>query len=230
LKCRSGKASGQWEQNAPFPETNGALVKATDVAIQKRSIADFERVVELQPGNHITMAYLYLSLRLMARFEVLRRRDYEMKHATDAGRERALSAAAANHANRLIPYLPSSAPRTMADPLLDLQTNGAVELIILERIDKVSVSLRLVRGPKEPRLYYFWLGTILGTVCFTALSAKDGTIQNWRPMSGHPTVIVFSLDIAKYWVQEHKLERHRALSRLPLQWKFESPVQGCGGK
>src|SRR5580698_7891118 len=53
-------------QQRSFPDAYGALMKATDIAIDRRSIADLKRVVELEPGNHNAMAYLYLSLRMMA--------------------------------------------------------------------------------------------------------------------------------------------------------------------
>jgi len=115
---------------------SGALVKAADVATQRRSIADLECVVELQPNNHNAMAYLYLSLRMMAHFEGSPEARLRDEAEADAWRERALSAAAANYANRLVPYpKPSTAAWTIPAPMLYSPENGAVELIVLERMD-----------------------------------------------------------------------------------------------
>jgi hypothetical protein len=140
----------------------------------------------------------------MARFEGSSEARLRDEAEADDWRERALSAASANHTNSLVPYPPpSSAPRTIPAPLLYLQTNGEVELIVLERIDKDSVCLRLVRGPKGPRRYEPLRGMIVGTVRFNVLILKDGTIRNLQVVSGHPILVQFTLGIAKDWVRDY---------------------------
>ena len=61
---------------------------------------------------------------------------------------------------------------------------------------------RLVRQPKPAYPPLARQARIQGTVRFTAIIGKDGTIQNLQLMSGHPLLVQSATDAVKQWVYQ----------------------------
>jgi protein TonB len=66
-------------------------------------------------------------------------------------------------------------------------------------------SAKLIRQPKPPYPPLARQARIQGTVRFTAVIGKEGTIQNLQLISGHPLLVQSAQEAVKQWAYQPTL-------------------------
>ncbi len=100
----------------------------------------------------------------------------------------------------IIGSVPAAAPPPPPPPKVEEKPKPVVPQRI--RVGGNVQSAKLVRQPKPVYPPLARQARIQGTVRFSAIIGKDGTIQNLQLVSGHPLLVQSATDAVKQWVYQ----------------------------
>jgi protein TonB len=102
----------------------------------------------------------------------------------------------------IIGSVPSAAPPPPPPPQVEEKKPATPQRI---RVGGNVQAAKLIRQPKPVYPPLARQARIQGTVRFTAIIGKDGTIQNLQLVSGHPLLVQAAQDAVKQWVYQPTL-------------------------
>jgi protein TonB len=102
----------------------------------------------------------------------------------------------------IIGAVPTAAPPPPPPPVKEAPKPVTPQRI---RIGGNVQAAKLVKQPRPPYPPLARQARIQGTVRFTAIIGKDGTIQNLQLITGHPLLVQSAYDAVKQWVYQPTL-------------------------
>lgn len=173
------------EQPGPLPNPVRQELKAQYSSIIDHGIASFEKALQLDPQYSDAMAYMNLLIRERADLADSPEQYRSETELADHWVQKALDAKNAQAASQI--QAPPPPPPTPSGAPQRIRVGGGVQQQNLVR--KVD--------PVYPPLAY--QARIQGTVRFTAIIGRDGSIQNLQLVSGHPLLVEAARQAVNQW-------------------------------
>ncbi|HEV8147590.1 MAG TPA: TonB family protein [Bryobacteraceae bacterium] len=216
----------------PSPKVRADLL-ARFGGVVDGGIADLKRAIELDPEYDDALAYLNLLIRERADLldtkaaynAAIEVADETLGRALNAKKAKALRAesrTAPESVSTAPPSIPAPPPRPPEPTQANAPSPTASPKPI--SISAAQMERRLIRKADPVYPPKALEAHIQGVVRFTAVVAKDGTVENLKLVSGHPLLVQAALDAAKKYLYIPTLVENEPASVVTtLEIRFSLP-------
>ena len=179
------------EDPGPLPSPVKDELKAQYSALLDEGIANLNQALLIDPNYSDAMAYLNLLIRERADLRDTKAEYLADVAVADEWVHKALAAKKSQSSSGMAVAPPPPPPPPQGGPPTRIRVTGNIQAASLIR--KVEPNL----SPDASR--------IKGTVRFTVVVAKDGTVLNIQLVSGHPILVAAAMDAVKQYVYKPTL-------------------------